>query len=151
MWSSGQVLPASPVCRQSLHRKLYQHPGSRLSDGHTRTRRREHQVTDREPPSVVVVLRRVQWDTAGQERFRTITSNYYRGANGIVIVFSVTEEESFSSVARWLSEIERNVGATPAAAVQRLIHGAGTGVHKILVGNKCDMVSKRKVCSRVIV
>merc|ERR1711865_1258364 len=44
------------------------------------------------------------WDTAGQERFRTITSNYYRGANGIVIVFSVTEEESFSSVARWLSE-----------------------------------------------
>jgi len=70
------------------------------------------------------------WDTAGQERFRTITSNYYRGANGIVIVFSVTEEESFNSVARWLSEIERNVG---------------TGVHKILVGNKCDMVSKRKV------
>merc|ERR1711934_937362 len=70
------------------------------------------------------------WDTAGQERFRTITSNYYRGANGIVIVFSVTEEESFNSVARWLAEIERNVG---------------TSVHKILVGNKCDMVSKRKV------
>merc|ERR1711998_35795 len=70
------------------------------------------------------------WDTAGQERFRTITSNYYRGANGIVIVFSVTEEESFISVERWLNEIDRNVG---------------NKVHKILVGNKCDMVSKRKV------
>lgn len=85
----------------------------------------------------------VQWDTAGQERFRTITSNYYRGANGIVIVFSVTEEESFTSVARWLSEIERNVGG--CAPSRWVLSGAGTGVHKILVGNKCDQVSKRKV------
>lgn len=70
------------------------------------------------------------WDTAGQERFRTITSNYYRGANGIVVVYDVTDPESFNSVTRWLQEIERNVG---------------TGVHKMLVGNKCDLTMKRKV------
>jgi len=70
------------------------------------------------------------WDTAGQERFRTITSNYYRGANGIVVVYDVTDPESFNSVTRWLQEIERNVGM---------------GVHKMLVGNKCDLTMKRKV------
>merc|ERR1712022_66500 len=68
------------------------------------------------------------WDTAGQERFRTITSNYYRGANGIVVVFDVCDTESFDSVTRWLLEIEKNVG---------------TGVHKLLVGNKCDLPLER--------
>lgn len=63
------------------------------------------------------------WDTAGQERFRTITSTYYRGTHGVIVVFDVTNGgnesisdfllmkkiiESFSNVKRWLHEIENN-------------------------------------------
>ena len=70
------------------------------------------------------------WDTAGQERFRTITSSYYRGANGIIVIFDITEEDSFENVKHWLSEIERY---------------ATDGVVKMLVGNKCDMVEQRAV------
>ena len=56
-----------------------------------------------------------QWDTAGQERFRTLTSSYYRGtftflpsgAQGIIIVYDVTDRESFDNVRQWMHEIER--------------------------------------------
>merc|ERR1712072_230852 len=44
------------------------------------------------------------WDTAGQERFRTITSSYYRGAHGIIVVYDVTDQESFNNVKTWLNE-----------------------------------------------
>ena len=48
-----------------------------------------------------------QWDTAGQERFRTITSSYYRGAHGIIVVYDVTDKQSFNNVKQWLHEIDR--------------------------------------------
>ncbi|XP_058097650.1 ras-related protein RABD1 isoform X2 [Magnolia sinica] len=70
------------------------------------------------------------WDTAGQERFRTITSSYYRGAHGIIIVYDVTEMESFNNVKQWLSEIDRY---------------ATDSVCKLLVGNKCDLVENKVV------
>lgn len=70
------------------------------------------------------------WDTAGQERFRTITSSYYRGAHGIIIVYDVSDLESFNNVKQWLQEIERY---------------AVDNVNKLLVGNKCDMASKKVV------
>lgn len=70
------------------------------------------------------------WDTAGQERFRTITSSYYRGANGIIIVYDVTDQESFTNVKTWLQEIDRY---------------ASTNVSKLLVGNKCDLTNKKVV------
>merc|ERR1711934_962636 len=70
------------------------------------------------------------WDTAGQERFRTITSSYYRGAHGIIVVYDITDADSFANVRQWLEEIQRY---------------ACEGVNKLLVGNKCDLASKRLV------
>lgn len=70
------------------------------------------------------------WDTAGQERFRTITSSYYRGAHGIIVVYDVTDAESFANVRSWLQEIGRY---------------AADGVCTLLVGSKSDMASARQV------
>uniref|UniRef100_A0A0G4I0L8 Uncharacterized protein n=1 Tax=Chromera velia CCMP2878 TaxID=1169474 RepID=A0A0G4I0L8_9ALVE len=70
------------------------------------------------------------WDTAGQERFRTITSSYYRGAHGIIIVYDVTDRESFMNVRNWIAEIDKY---------------ATENVNKLLVGNKCDLASKKVV------
>lgn len=46
------------------------------------------------------------WDTAGQERFRTLTSSYYRGAHGIILVYDVTRPETLTGLGHWLGEIE---------------------------------------------
>jgi len=70
------------------------------------------------------------WDTAGQERFRTITSSYYRGAHGIIVVYDCTDLDSFNNVKQWLNEIDRY---------------ASENVQKLLVGNKVDLVSKKIV------
>jgi len=70
------------------------------------------------------------WDTAGQERFRTITSSYYRAANGILLVYDITEYETFKGISKWITEINRY---------------ASEDLVKILIGNKCDLVSERKV------
>jgi len=100
------------------------------------------------------------WDTAGQERFRTITTAYYRGAMGILLVYDVTDERSFNSkkspwsidlscwwvlaglkaiadawnccvdIRTWFSNVEQH---------------ATEGVNKILIGNKCDWEEKRVV------
>ncbi|XP_006277597.1 ras-related protein Rab-35 isoform X2 [Alligator mississippiensis] len=53
-------------------------------------------------------LRLQVWDTAGQERFRTITSTYYRNAHGVIVVYDVTNPDSFVSVKRWMHEIAEN-------------------------------------------
>jgi Ras-related protein Rab-1A len=73
------------------------------------------------------------WDTAGQERFRTITSSYYRGAEGVILVFDLTNPESFNNVKRWLTDVEKY---------------SGDSAHKILVGNKSDLASAGKVDRR---
>merc|ERR1712220_9033 len=70
------------------------------------------------------------WDTAGQERFRTITSSYYRGAHGIIVVYDTTDAQSFEAVKTWLHEIDRY---------------ASENVNKLLVGNKSDLTNKRQV------
>jgi len=70
------------------------------------------------------------WDTAGQERFRTITSSYYRGAHIIAIVFAVTDQNSFKNINYWINECQNY---------------ASENVKKLLIGNKCDLVSNREV------
>ena len=70
------------------------------------------------------------WDTAGEERFRTIISSYYRGAHGILLIFDLTEIESFNNLNNWLTEIEKN---------------ANKNVVKVLIGNKCDLEDKRVI------
>jgi len=70
------------------------------------------------------------WDTAGQERFRTITTAYYRGAMGILLVYDVTDERSFNNIRTWHANVEQH---------------ASEGVNKILIGNKCDWTDKKVI------
>ncbi|XP_076895133.1 ras-related protein RAB1BV-like [Bidens hawaiensis] len=71
------------------------------------------------------------WDAAGQERFRTITTAYYKGVMGILLVYDVTDKSSFNNIRNWIHKIEQH---------------ASDNVNKILVGNKADMdESKRAV------
>ena len=68
------------------------------------------------------------WDTAGQERFKNIIASYYRGAHGILLIYDVTDKESFKNLSNWLIEIEKN---------------ASKNVLKVLIGNKTDLEEKR--------
>lgn len=70
------------------------------------------------------------WDTAGQERYRTITTAYYRGAMGFILMYDVTNEESFSSVQDWVTQIKTY---------------SWDNAQVILVGNKSDMEHERVV------
>ena len=70
------------------------------------------------------------WDTAGQERFKTITSSYYRGAHGVILVYDITDRQSFKDLENWLLETEKH---------------ASEDIVKILVGNKNDLESSRVV------
>ena len=65
------------------------------------------------------------WDTAGVERFRNITTQYYKGADGIVLVYDVTEESSYDKIRDWMEQILYNT--------QR------DDIGLVLLGNKCDM------------
>lgn len=70
------------------------------------------------------------WDTAGQERYRTITTAYYRGAMGFILMYDVTNEESFNSVQDWVTQIKTY---------------SWDNAQVILVGNKSDMEAERVV------
>ena len=65
------------------------------------------------------------WDTAGQERFRNITTQYYKGADGIVLVYDVTDEASYEKIRDWMEQILSNTQQDEIGLV--------------LLGNKCDM------------
>ncbi|MCD7468899.1 Ras- protein RABC2a [Datura stramonium] len=72
------------------------------------------------------------WDTAGQERFRTLTSSYYRGAQGIILVYDVTRRETFTNLSDvWAKEVE--------------LYSNNQDCVKMLVGNKVDRESERAV------
>ena len=65
------------------------------------------------------------WDTAGQERFRNITTQYYKGADGIVLVYDVTDDGSFEKIRDWMAQIQANAEKDDLGLV--------------LLGNKCDV------------
>lgn len=73
------------------------------------------------------------WDTAGQERFKTITQAYYRGAQGIFLIYDITQLHTFENIRQWVENIKRHA------------ENGGERVNKILIGNKCDMDTQRKV------
>ncbi|KAI3772837.1 hypothetical protein L6452_04031 [Arctium lappa] len=70
------------------------------------------------------------WDTAGQERFRAVTSAYYRGAVGALIVYDISRRTTFESIKRWLDELNTHCDTTMA---------------RMLVGNKSDLENIRDV------
>ena len=70
------------------------------------------------------------WDTAGQERFKNIITSYYRGAHGILLIYDVTDKDSFKNLSNWIIEIEKN---------------ANKNVLKLLIGNKTDLEDKRVI------
>uniref|UniRef100_A0A0G4FVA3 Ras-related protein Rab-1 n=1 Tax=Chromera velia CCMP2878 TaxID=1169474 RepID=A0A0G4FVA3_9ALVE len=70
------------------------------------------------------------WDTAGQERFRTLTPTYYRSANGVILVYDITNYETFDNLKFWMKNLQD--------------YGEKS-VQKILIGNKCDLEAQRVV------
>ena len=70
------------------------------------------------------------WDTAGEDRFRSITRNYYKGAKGILLIFDVTDKETFTHVRDW---------------IERIHEESPEGITICLVGNKIDMNESRVI------
>ena len=69
------------------------------------------------------------WDTAGQERYRSLAPMYYRGAKAAVIVYDITDEDTFKGAKTWVSEIKKK----------------SNNCLILLVGNKVDLTNNRKV------
>ena len=70
------------------------------------------------------------WDTAGQDRFRAITKNYYKGANGIILIYDVTNMQTYENVKNWISQIKEE--ASPNVIIY-------------LVGNKIDVPDEQRL------
>ena len=70
------------------------------------------------------------WDTAGQDRFRAITKNYYKGANGIILIYDVTSIQTYENVKNWITQIREE--ASPNVIIY-------------IAGNKIDLEEERKI------
>merc|ERR1719461_457609 len=83
-------------------------------------------ISLKDPQGNPVVIKSQIWDTAGQERYRALSTSYYRGAHGALLVFDITteKEETFSNVQSWLRDLRQN---------------SGTDTIVLLVGNKIDL------------
>lgn len=69
------------------------------------------------------------WDTAGQELYKSITKNFYRNSDGVIIVYDVTDRESFEKVQEWVQSISENTDTEK-------------NIQKVLVANKVDLTRK---------
>ena len=72
------------------------------------------------------------WDTAGEERYKSITSAYYKGAKGAIIVYDITSEQSFDNIETWIQEVKGK---------------ASNNLQILIIGNKSDLSKDRKVSS----
>ena len=70
------------------------------------------------------------WDTAGQDKYRAITRNYYRGANGIILLFDVTNEKTYDNIKKWIISIKEEIS---------------DHICIVLIANKIDNVQERKI------
>lgn len=75
------------------------------------------------------MLSNLVWDTAGTERFKTITPIFYKNCDGVLLVFDISDKRSFETVNFWIEELNNNSNVD--------------NVEIVLVGNKCDLESKR--------
>jgi Ras-related protein Rab-8A len=98
------------------------------------------------------------WDTAGQERFRTMTTSYYRGSQGILLVYDITDKKSFTAIRSWIAQIKQvflyskihvYFFLISEKVVIRSKH-SDANVNMILVGNKCDRQDDRVYYSIVL-
>lgn len=70
------------------------------------------------------------WDSAGQDRFRAITTMYYRNSDGVILMFDVTNRNSFENIISWLHELDKY---------------APSNIPKILIGGKADLKLERHI------
>ena len=73
------------------------------------------------------------WDTAGQERFQSLTQNYFRNAEGVLLAYDITNTESFDNLKNWIKSIKTN------------IEGKNIFIPVIIIGNKIDMEDSREI------
>lgn len=91
------------------------------------------------------------WDTAGQERFRSITGSYYRGSHAAIIVYDITNHESWDNIPTWLNHIENRIGLEYKDPSKEKNYNANKGHSSIpifVVGNKLDLNNKRVVIEK---
>ena len=67
------------------------------------------------------------WDTAGQEKYHALNKVYYRGAEGALIVYDITDQDSFAKVGMWVKELKKYIADTPI----------------VIAGNKCDLHNRQ--------
>ena len=70
------------------------------------------------------------WDTAGQERYRSVTSAYYKGAKGAILVYDITRKATFENIDKWIPDLKNN---------------GDSDIIIMLIGNKCDLENERQV------
>ena len=73
------------------------------------------------------------WDTAGQERYKSITSVYYKGAKGAIIVYDITSRKSFNNIDKWIEEIKEKTNKD---------------IKLIIIGNKIDLEEQREISTK---
>ena len=84
------------------------------------------------------------WDTAGQERFHTITTSYYRGAMGIMLVYDITNAKSFDNIAKWLRNIQEHANEVIREKIEIF-----TWLQLLQLGHRGKLSSGLRVASQI--